>query len=217
MSLQALLEDVVQAFRPGSPNAPANVFVFGFVIPDHESVSIRFNRETAQIVSGVREAEYLVYGMYAVFEAVLNPLTPNRVAWVAQLHMKPEYPFNNYLLSIFLNTFDLAIHDLDYAPKRFDGPYPFPLRYPVAENPFRFRADLRVPLPLYDAQQLPIIAGGKIGAHTPMGAIGPADGAAVWTIKRAFPTQNIIIVITPGLMPPCSRLLTVVSCSMLRL
>ena len=128
MSLYTLFETLLQRFSLGSSNAPANVFVFGFVIPDKEAVSVRFNRDVAQVVSGVRDAEYIVYGTEEVFTAVLNPTTPGRAALVAQLHMKPEYPFNNYLLSIFFNTFDLAIADLDYAPKRFDGPFPFPPR-----------------------------------------------------------------------------------------
>lgn len=155
MSLYTLFETLLQRFSLGSSNAPANVFVFGFVTPDKEAVSVRFNRDVAQVVSGVRDAEYIVYGTEEVFTAVLNPTTPGRAALVAQLHMKPEYPFNNYLLSIFFNTFDLAIADLDYAPKRFDGPFPFPPRYPVAENPFRFHQDSYEPVPLYDAQILP--------------------------------------------------------------
>jgi hypothetical protein len=157
VSLLTLFEAVLQRFSPGSPNAPANMFIFGFITPNKEAISVRFNRETAQIVAGVRDAEYIVYGTEEVFTAALNPTMPDRAAWVSQLSMKPEYPFNNYLLSIFLNTFDLSIADLDYTPKRFDGPFPFPPRYPVAENPFRFRQNPHVPLPVYDAQSLPDI------------------------------------------------------------
>ena len=146
---------VLLRFKPDNPNAPAETFIFGFITPNQPSFSVSINRDHAQIIEGVRNAQYLIYGTYAELEAVLNPEAPQRAALVEQLRMRPDYPFNNYLLSIFLNTFDLAISDLDYVPKRFNGPFPFPPRYPASENPFRLRHYQPKTLPTYDAEKLP--------------------------------------------------------------
>jgi hypothetical protein len=153
-SLHTVVERILPRFQPNSASSPANRFVFGFVSPQ-EAVSVEVSPQSAQLMEGIRTAEYLIYAPYPLFEALLNPDTPNRAELVNQLEMRPDYPFNNYLLSIFLNAFDLEIPDLDYEPKRFDGPFPFPPRYPAAENPFRQRSYTPEPLPVYDPAQVP--------------------------------------------------------------
>jgi hypothetical protein len=135
--------------------APANEFIFGFVPQDDAPLSVIFSTKGASLVPHVRDAEYLVYGTSDAILKLIDPDAPDRTAVVAQLRMRPDYPFNNYLLSIFLNTFDLAIPDLDYIAKRFDGPYPFPPRYPVSENVFRSQVYEPTPLPPYDPLCLP--------------------------------------------------------------
>lgn len=155
LPLFALLHSVLQRFSPNNANAPTSTFIFGFVTPDRGAASIILNRQGIQLVPGVENAEYLIYSTLSVLEAVLSTETPNRAELVAQIHMRPDYPFNNYLFSIFLNAFDLAIPDLDYVAKRFDGPFPFPPRYPAAENPFRFREYRPVTVPTYDPKNLP--------------------------------------------------------------
>lgn len=154
-SLYVIFERVLLRFCPNNPNAPSDTFIFGFITPDCGSVSVSLNREGAQLVEDVRNAEYLVYGTSSLLARVLNPQTLNRATLVKELQMRPDYPFNNYLFSIFLNTFDLAIPDLDYVAKRFDGPFPFPPRYPAAENPFRLRHYRPTALPIYDPERLP--------------------------------------------------------------
>jgi hypothetical protein len=138
-----------------NPNAPANEFIFGFVTPDGNQASIAFDLQSARVRDHVRDAEYLVYGTLEQFATLFDPAAPNRAAVVAQLQMRPDYPFNNYLLSIFLNAFDLTIPNLDYTAKRFDGPFPFPPRYPVAENTFRLQRYQPKALPAYDKSLLP--------------------------------------------------------------
>jgi len=155
MLLHQQFQQILGRYKPGSPAVPANRFIFGFVIPHGEQLSIIFGNGGARLEDGVREAEYLVYGTLPLFAALLNPDMPDRASIVGQLRIQPDYPFSNYLLSIFLNAFDLAILDLDYVAKRFDGPFPFPPRYPVADNTFRMREYQSEPIPAYDPQRLP--------------------------------------------------------------
>lgn len=155
MHLLELLQQVTSRFVLDNPNAPSNEFIFGFIASDQDQAAVAFNQKTVRLVQGVRDAQYIIYAPYPVFEALFNPSTPNRAEWVEQISMRPDYPFNNYLLSIFLNTFDLEIPDLDYAAKHFEGPFPFPPRYPAMENSFRFKKYQPSPLPIYDAEKLP--------------------------------------------------------------
>lgn len=154
-ALTDILYAILPRFRPNHPNAPANTFVFGFITPEGERCSCTISRTQTTLTHGVQSAEYLIYATTEVITAILNAETPNRAALVEQLTMRPDYPFNNYLLSIFLNAFDLAIPDLDYSAKRFDGPFPFPPRYPASENVFRLRQYEAAPLPVYSRDALP--------------------------------------------------------------
>ncbi|MEP6984948.1 MAG: trehalase family glycosidase, partial [Chloroflexota bacterium] len=153
--LRELFENVLLRFKPNNPTAPAGTFIFGFVALNQDMVSITLNRDHAKISTGLQNAEYVVYGSYELFNSLLNAEFPNRAGLVSQLEMRPAYPFNNYILSIFLNAFDLAVPDLDYRAERFDGPFPFPPRYPATENPFRFSRYVPVSLPLYESAHLP--------------------------------------------------------------
>ncbi len=155
MSLYEMFQQVGTRFRPNHPNAPANTFIFGFITPDHEPVSVTVNREQVKISTGIRDAEYLIYGTLSTLEIIFDPGAPNRATAVEQLDMRPNYPFNNYLLSIFLNAFDLVMPDLDYVANRLDGQFPFPPRYPSGQNPFRGQQYEPAPLPTYDRDRLP--------------------------------------------------------------
>jgi hypothetical protein len=155
VNLRARLERAALRFQPGNPLAPASLFVFGFVTPSGESASVAFDNQHVTVFGSVRAAQYLVYGSEADLAALLDPDAPDRAALPGRLTMRPDYPFNNYLLSIFLNTFSLMVPDLDYTARRFDGPFPFPPRYPAAENPFRQRAPQDEPLPSFDTGALP--------------------------------------------------------------
>jgi hypothetical protein len=154
MPLIALLHVIIARFRPDNPLIPSNVFIFGFVTP-HESASVRFSQAGATVEPNVKEAEYLVYGALDEIAALLSPEAPSRKAAFDRVQMRPAYPFNDYLMSIFLNSFDLSCADLDYTPKRFDGPYPFPPRYPANENAYRTMTYTPEPLPSYDKARLP--------------------------------------------------------------
>ena len=155
VSLNDLLHQLLSHFRANHPNSPANTIVFGFVTPDGEALSVTVNRERALITDGIRDAEYLIYGSIATLETVFTPDAPNRAAAVDQLEMRPNYPFNHYLLSIFLNAFDRHIPDLDYVAKPLEGVFPFPPRYPATQNPFRMRRYEPSILPIYDHGRLP--------------------------------------------------------------
>jgi hypothetical protein len=155
MSLDQLFEQILPRFRPDHPQSPANTFVWGFIVPDQASVSVTISRDRVRLDSGLEQAEYLVYSTVDVLAAVFNTAATGRAALVEQLDIRPAYPFNNYLFSIFLNAFDLAIPDLNYSPKRFDGPFPFPPRYPAAENRFRMQRYQPEPVPPYQPEALP--------------------------------------------------------------
>jgi hypothetical protein len=150
-----VIESALARFRPNHPSAPANTFVFGLVTSDEPLFSIIVSPREARIEAGVREAEYLIYGTSAQLAALFDANQANRAAIVAQVKMRPDYPFNNYLLSILLNALDLSIPDLDYVAKRMMGTFPFPPRYPVAENLFRQRHYEPTPIPAYDRERLP--------------------------------------------------------------
>ncbi|MDX2138823.1 MAG: trehalase family glycosidase [Chloroflexota bacterium] len=154
MSLTRLLQATITRFRADNPLAPSNVWVFGFVTPE-ESASVRFGKGGVSLEPNVKEAEYLVYGTQDEIAALLDPEAPSRKAAFNRVRMRPEYPFNDYLMSIFFNTFDLSCTDLDYTAKRFDGPYPFPPRYPANENAYRTMTYTPEPLPTYDKGRLP--------------------------------------------------------------
>jgi hypothetical protein len=143
--------------RLNSKNAPSNTFVFGFVTPQAQ-LSLSFNQGSAQLRPDIKEAEYLVVASLEDFALLLSPQAPGRAALAERLEMRPAYPFSNYLLSIFLAAFDLAIPDLDYRAKAMETVFPFPPRYPAAENSFRQR--LKPPLtaaPALDASRLPVL------------------------------------------------------------
>ncbi|NJR12358.1 hypothetical protein HC776_00180 [bacterium] len=42
VSLHTLFEAVLNRFSRDSPNAPTNMFIFGFVTPDKQALSVRF-------------------------------------------------------------------------------------------------------------------------------------------------------------------------------
>ena len=153
--LDQLFQHLLLRFRPDNPNAPADTFIFGFITPDSGALSVMVNRDNPKVIEGIQNAQYLIYAPYTLLETLFDPQNQNRAALVEQLQMRPDYPFNNYLFSIFLNTFDLTIPDLDYVAKRFDGPFPFPPRYPAAENSFRLRQYQPDQLPLYQPESLP--------------------------------------------------------------
>lgn len=155
MTLLETLHNAAARFRPRHPQAPANRFVFGFVPSDAAPLSISISRDAAYVEPGIRDAEYLICGTSAKLEALFDPRRADRATIAAQLDMRPAYPFNNYLLSILLNGLDLIIPDLDYAAKRVDGTFPFPPRYPAAENRFRLQHDEPAPIPPYERNQLP--------------------------------------------------------------
>jgi hypothetical protein len=157
MNLQDVLQRVLSRFTPDNPVAPANDFVFGFVAPDEAPLSLVFSIKEARLEGHVKEAEYLLFASVEVFAALLNPDTPHRAALVDQVRLSPDLPFKNYLLSILLNTFHLEIPDLDYKAKLFNGPFPFPPRYPIAQNPFRQRTYQPTSLPTYDANSVPML------------------------------------------------------------
>jgi hypothetical protein len=154
MTIIDLLTITIARFRADNPLVPSNVFIFGFVTPE-ESASIRFGKGSASVEPNVKEAEYLVCGSSEEIAALLDPAAPSRKSVFDRVQMRPEYPFNDYLMSIFLNSFDLSCADLDYTPKRFDGPYPFPPRYPANENIYRTMTYTPEPLPTYDKARLP--------------------------------------------------------------
>lgn len=157
MNLAETLRRVLSRYVPDNPLAPADRFVFGFVTPEREQYALSFDRHSAVLDDHVRDAQYLIYGDATLIDALLDPTTPDRAALVTRMTMRPDYPFNNYLLSILLHTFDLMIPDLDMKARRFDGPFPFPPRYPVSDNLFRQRIYQSQALPTYDPDQLPAL------------------------------------------------------------
>lgn len=156
VTLRALLQTTIDRFRPENPLIPSNVFIFGFVTPT-ESASVAFSQAGVHLEDHIKEAEYILYATVDQLTALLDPAAPSRKAAFDAVQMRPHYPFNDYLLSIFLNSFDLSSADLDFTPQRFDGPYPFPPRYPAAENRYRTMTYTPEPLPTYDQSQLPVL------------------------------------------------------------
>lgn len=157
MDAHAAVQVALKRFQPNHPNAPANTFVFGFILPDEPAFAISIGRDHAVLLPDLRDAEYLISGTGAQIAALFTPDYPDRAAVVAQITMRPAYPFNNYLLSILLNGLDLALPDLDYTAKRMEGVFPFPPRYPAHENPFRDAVYTPTPLPAYDRDALPAL------------------------------------------------------------
>jgi hypothetical protein len=157
MSLADTLQAALTRFRPNHPHAPATTFVYGFIMPDAPPCAISIGRAHADFVPHVRDADHLIYGTSAQIAALFDPDHVGRARIVAQLDMRPRYPFNHYLLSILLAGLDLAIPDLSFAAERFDGPYPFPPIYPTAENRYRTHTYTPTPLPTYDPAHLPAL------------------------------------------------------------
>jgi Trehalase len=133
-SLLQLLSQVLIGFA--LPRAPTNEFVFGFVTPT-ESASITICQSHVQLEPDIKNAEYIIFGTQAQFAELFDNTSSQRAAVAAQLEMRPAYPFSAYLLSIFLAAFALDIPDLDTSSKPLQGTFPFPMRYPVGQNPFR--------------------------------------------------------------------------------
>jgi hypothetical protein len=155
VTVNEIFKNTLTRFRPNDANAPATPFVFGIITPQYAPFSVAISRDHAALSAGIAQAQYLLYGDADVFTALFDPATQQRRELVQQVLMRPDYPFSTYLISILLRAFDLAVDDLDYEPKRYDGPYPFPPRYPAAENPFRAAGRLAGPLPAYSAAHLP--------------------------------------------------------------
>lgn len=161
MSVYEAFRRIMPRFQPNHPNAPATTFVFGIVVPDQAPFSVIVSRQEAALSQDIRHAEYILYGTAEVFENILDPSVQARRVWVERLELRPNYPFDQYLISILLKAFDLNVSDLDYEPKRFDGPFPFPPRYPAAENAFRQRAYQSSEIPVYVRGEFPeLIADG---------------------------------------------------------
>lgn len=155
MSVYERFEHILSRFRPDHANAPATTFIFGIVVPGESPFSVVLSREKALLRQDIKQAEYILYGENHVFQTLLDPTIKSRRALTKRLKLCPNYPFDQYLISILLKAFDLDVSDLDYEPKRFDGPFPFPPRYPVAENTFRFRTYQEALIPTYSEMTLP--------------------------------------------------------------
>jgi hypothetical protein len=155
LSFKDLVNQITQRFDAQHPGIPANGLTVGLVTHDLEQMTVYFDRHQVRAAEGVREADFIIYGTRAELKHLLTPDAPGRATLAEQLAIKPAYPYNNYLLSLFLNAFRLSIPDLDFSAKPFDGPFPFPPRYPVTQNSFRFSKYNPTALPGYDPQQLP--------------------------------------------------------------
>jgi hypothetical protein len=155
--LREVIGQALPRFRPGHASAPANTFVFGIITPDEPSFSLTVGREGASLQDGVRHAEYLLHGDAATLTCLFTPDAPGRAEAVSRLAMRPDYPFNDFLLSILLNALDLSIDGLGHVARRYDGPFPFPPRWPAPENSFRNQAYTPAPLPEYDPDALPAL------------------------------------------------------------
>lgn len=155
MSVYAAFQRLLPYFTPHAPHTPANTFTFGIVASGQPPFSVTVSRQEAYLTENIKQAEYIIYGDSHIFEQVLDPAIAQRRELVEQLELRPNYPYNNYLISILLKAFGLDVTDLDYEPKNYDGPFPFLPRYPVAENAFRQRAYEPAPLPKYQADSLP--------------------------------------------------------------
>ncbi|MDX2077830.1 MAG: trehalase family glycosidase [bacterium] len=155
MSVYEAFQRILPRFCVNHPNTPATTFVFGIVVPQQRPFSVIISRESALIKEDVKQAEYILYGDGAIFEALLDPATIQRRALVEKLDLRPNYPFDQYLISILLKAFQLDVSDLNYEPRRFDDFFPFPPRYPVAENTFRQMHYIPTDIPAYSAKNLP--------------------------------------------------------------
>jgi hypothetical protein len=155
MSVKEVFQKTLPRFRPNDANSPATTFVFGIVVPQQPAFSVTISRDNAYLTDNIKLAEYILYGDAVVFEPLLNPSVKHRGELIKQIELRPNYPFDTYLISILLKAFDLDVADLDYKPKRFEGPYPFPPRYPVAENSFRRTNYHTSSLPGYSKMALP--------------------------------------------------------------
>ncbi len=155
MTIYKAFQRILPRFRPNHPNAPATTFVFGIVVPNQSPFSVFLNRENVVLSQDIKHAEYILYGEEDVFQSLLDPAVLEWRVWVEQLRLRPDYPFDQYLISILLKAFDLNVSDLNYEPKCFDGPFPFPPRYPVAENPFRQRVYQPRQIPVYVQEDFP--------------------------------------------------------------
>jgi hypothetical protein len=175
--LRDIIGQALPRFRPGHASAPANTFVFGIITPDEPSFSLSVGREGAHLADGVRDAEYLIQGEADALICLFTPDASGRAEAVSRLTMRPDYPFNDFLLSILLNALDLGIDGLGHKARRYDGPFPFPPRWPAPENIFRTRLYQPTPLPAYDPAALPALI-----------ADGHPGWAAMyeWAWKRAF-------------------------------
>lgn len=154
MTLYDSFERMLVRFRPNHPLAPANRFVFAIITPDEPPFAIIVSRESASITRHIDGADYLLMGDSASFAELINPETRHRVELIETIQLRPAYPFKNYLISIFMNAFDFDIEGLDYTPTQLEGTFPFPPRYPVAENRFRLAQYQTEALPVYEAESL---------------------------------------------------------------
>lgn len=157
MGLQQILEGLLARFSADNPLAPADSHRFGFASAEGEYWTLTFDKETARAEPGIREAETLLFAPESVFAGLFSPVVTDRESAADQVVMRPDYPFNGFLLSILLNTFHLRTPRLETRQRPYIGTLPFPPRYPVVENRFRFAPYTPTPIPTYDPDALPAL------------------------------------------------------------
>lgn len=56
-----------------------------------------------------------------------------------------------------MQALSLDMGDYSAARRRFDGPFPLPLRYPASENTFKLMTYTPEPVPQYEPEKLPAL------------------------------------------------------------
>lgn len=155
MTLFDTLQAAVSRFRSDSP--PMYPIRACFVTPDEPPLTVMVTAEKAEIRDGSRDADFLICGTTAQIAALMNPNAPDRQAAAEQITIQPDYPYKNAQLAALLTALDLTALDLAPVTLKYEGPYPFPVCYPAAENRFRVTRPSPHPIPAYDRHQLPAL------------------------------------------------------------
>ena len=152
-----LYETLQTALRRNSPAAPSSPLRCSIITPDEPPFTLFVGAGKAEILQDTRDADFMIIGASSQIAALFDPDYPDRRAVVDQIVIRPDYPIKNILLKTLLNALDLAIPDLEPVTLRYEGPYPFPVRYPVLENRLRVVHEPPHAIPAYNRDQLPAL------------------------------------------------------------
>ena len=156
MTLYQLLNTITKRFKADPELLGEFHITMGFITLE-ERYSIKFSQDGSRLEAGLQEATLLLRGQLDDFVAVFDPDTADRAKLLAKIDAVPDLPWNDWIISGLMQALNLDFGDSKPERRRFDGPFPLPLRYPASENQFKLRAYTPAAIPAYNADRLPVL------------------------------------------------------------